>query len=678
MVAVAAIVVLIAAACDFQGTWGTAVTTPDPAGATASADLNVVSCVPSGACVAAGRAAAVRTGSTWTSLPTPPAEISSLACAAVDDCLGGWATGPASPPAAIYHFDGSSWSATNWPTTVVPKAISCPSATTCLAVGQSATGSVAQRWNGSTFATTTLPVTSIGATGVSCSSTTFCMAVGSDNVGTGGPWAAKWNGAAWTTVATSNLTASLDRVSCLSSTLCYASVAPSYLFQLATWTGTTLVGGTAQNFQDFVYGWGRFACGAGSPNRCFGLQGNTETRSSSITGLVTTSAGLNLGSSSFVRDISCAAAANCVAVGVDSGGSHAAWHFDGTSWSADSFAVTVQADAHLDHISCPSATFCMAIGTYAHGTRRRPYTLVWNGTTWAAPANPLPFAPAETTGTEGTDVTCLSATFCAATLAQVDDLSEFPTTDTTLATWNGTTWTGQPGTAPLHLACFSPTSCVGLDRGSAYTWDGTAVTSRPSTFIGTVDRISCATPTRCVATLVPSSFFTPGALVSWDGTTVTTIQAPAPAGQAAVINDISCVGSAPTRCVAVGAVGPTNGYPTTTGGSPYVLVGDGLGTWTAASLPVTGPGSLQAVSCPDTAECLTIGTGSVAGTPRPGLVLGLTVNTWKVAPDLPAGPSGPVTYEDIACAPAVCNVIGPTGPPFGRSAVAAPYRWTYS
>jgi hypothetical protein len=114
LIAVVAVLVLVGVACDFQGTWGGAVTTPAPTGAAPTDDLRVVACVPNGACVAAGRAAALRTGSQWTALPTPPAEITSLACASVNDCLGGWSDGALpNPSAAVYHFDGSTWSKTS-------------------------------------------------------------------------------------------------------------------------------------------------------------------------------------------------------------------------------------------------------------------------------------------------------------------------------------------------------------------------------------------------------------------------------------------------------------------------------------------------------------------------------------------------------------------------------------
>ncbi len=679
LIAVIAVLLLVVVACDFQGTWNGAVATPAPTGAMPTDDLRVVACVPGGACVAAGRAAAVRIGNQWTALPTPPAEITSLACASETDCLGGWSDGGLTTPnAAVYHFDGTTWSATNWPTTYTPRSMSCPSSTTCVAVGSNESGSVARRWNGSTFSTLTLPTPTALATGVSCPSTTFCLAVGFTH--SIAPWAAKWTGGtSWADVTTSNLSSALDRVSCQSATSCNVSARPNSNFQLATWNGSNVTGGPTSPFSDFITGWYSFTCGSGSPTRCFGVQGNSENHASSIDGLVTASTGLSLDFTSNVRDLACATATNCVAIGTVNGGSHAAWHFDGSSWTIDTLALPVHADPHLSRLSCATTASCMAVGTYAHGTHRRPYALVWNGSTWSPPGDPLPFPDDDLVSLIDLDVSCVSATFCAVTVQSEDDGPEFPITTTTMYVWNGSSWTPQTGAAPVHLVCFSTTSCVGLDYGASYAWNGATITrtDQPSMTVQ-FQRLACATPTRCVAILGPhfENELFQSQVATWDGTTFTRTSPPAPAGQVAAFNDVSCVGSAPTRCVLVGAAGPEQ-QPTATSGAPYAINGDGSGSWATAVLPVSGLGQLRAVSCPDTAECLAVGSGSVSGTFHPELVLAMAINTWKVAPDLPASPAGSVQYEAISCVPGLCNALGQRGPLGSRDAIAATYHWTY-
>ena len=296
-----------------------------------------------------------------------------------------------------------------------------------------------------------------------------------------------------------------------------------------------------------------------------------------------------------------------------------------------------------------------------------------------AARDPLPFVDDDLVGVIDQDLTCLSSTFCAVTLRTEDDRPEVPEQSTTMYVWNGHTWAAQAGTAPVHLACFSTISCIGLDYGASYSWNGTTVThaTNPS-LTSEFERLSCATPTRCAAIIGPlSGALDPNQVATWDGTTLIKSTPPAPPGQAAVVTDVSCVGSAPTRCVAVGAVGPI-GQPTATAGAPYALTGDGSGSWTRATLPASGPGQLRAVACPDTAECLAVGTGTVSGASRPQLMLALAIDTWRVAPDLPSSPSGPVQYESIDCVPGWCGTVGQTGPIGSRDAIAAGYAWTYS
>ena len=122
--------------------------------------------------------------------------------------------------------------------------VSCPSATACIAVGyyaNSAIGRVtlAERWNGKTWAiqSTPNPSGSLGLNylyGVSCSSATACTAVGNylnDSSGDGGTLAERWNGKTWAVQSTPNPTGPrptgskdsyLQSVSCSSATACTA------------------------------------------------------------------------------------------------------------------------------------------------------------------------------------------------------------------------------------------------------------------------------------------------------------------------------------------------------------------------------------------------------------------------------------------------------------------------
>lgn len=194
----------------------------------------------------------------------------------------------------------------------------------------------------------------------------------------------------------------------------------------------------------------------------------------------------------------------------------------------------------LDSISCPSPTMCMTIDPLGVVSR-------WNGTTWTSSQ----VLDAELAGLEVEQVSCPSTTFCAAT------------SDDRVADWHGTSWStstqlvSYPNDLLNGLACGTAGSCVVLDvlnniwttsTGAAWTegpndgyvpsepgttplraltctggsiscqaigtlyeafpgqdtrsfstnaWSGNVVAD-PYDF-GTIDQVSCATPTFCAA-----------------------------------------------------------------------------------------------------------------------------------------------------------------------------------
>ena len=145
--AIALAVVLVAAACDFQGTW-TARTVPVPGGAKETSDLRTLSCLPSGQCIAAGTAAALRTGTTWTDLASPPEIITGLACASISNCLATDSGVDYVPqPPSLYHFDGTSWTTIDTPAATA-FAVGCSPSGPCLVVASTSTGPLSWRWDG--------------------------------------------------------------------------------------------------------------------------------------------------------------------------------------------------------------------------------------------------------------------------------------------------------------------------------------------------------------------------------------------------------------------------------------------------------------------------------------------------------------------------------------------------
>ena len=148
-------------------------------------------------------------------------------------------------------------------------ALSCPSATTCVAAGWQTTGGLGRvplldEWTSGVWtpmATAPQPTpgaqgTGGGVTGVSCTSPSFCLAVGpfpgSEALTTGGvsaPLALAWNGARWTAVpvtATASITdQQVTSVSCVTPTFCEvagtATVTGHSSALVGTWNGSALV-----------------------------------------------------------------------------------------------------------------------------------------------------------------------------------------------------------------------------------------------------------------------------------------------------------------------------------------------------------------------------------------------------------------------------------------------------
>ena len=133
--------------------------------------------------------------------------------------------------------------------------VSCANATSCLAVGSredpssgvmSATG---LRWNGSSWATVSVPPVPKSATtdllSLSCDHRLTCMAVGTVFDSTYQFLAQQFSGGRWRTVTPRNLTANdfLSGVSCVSSTFCMSTGyygSPRGTFPLSyRWNGTS-------------------------------------------------------------------------------------------------------------------------------------------------------------------------------------------------------------------------------------------------------------------------------------------------------------------------------------------------------------------------------------------------------------------------------------------------------
>jgi len=360
------------------------VPSPNPSG-TQYAQLTSVSCVSSSDCTAVGywenagvQQPLIETwdGSSWqlASAPNPSgsydATLTSVSCSGPSACtaVGSWLDAPSpsdSYQPLIETWDGTSWQIVSAPLPTSPgttgvewsnlQSVSCPSATSCTAVGQyddpNGLWTLVESWNGTSWQIVASPNPSLSLNGlgsVSCVSATNCTAVGYYNnpITVELPLAEVWNGTSWSVVASPLPSGSsqgyLGSVSCVSSSFCMA-------------TGAQTEGTSNQSFVEVWNGisWQEVA----SPNPGPG-------------------------------SVSCVSSSDCTAPSTDSS-SLLTW--DGTTWQSVPAALSPTGNpVNLFGVSCLSASECTAVGIQSSGEAN--LTLV-ESTTTSQPTPQLPETP---------------------------------------------------------------------------------------------------------------------------------------------------------------------------------------------------------------------------------------------------------------------------------------------
>jgi hypothetical protein len=170
--------------------------------------------------------------------------LNAVSCPSARDCIAvGSYFGPTYPDAGtlIEHWNGKNWSVQKTSTSTQfngsLSAVSCPSTTSCMAVGSAGRRGLAERWNGTRWARVRVPerpharLAALAA--VDCASTTSCVAAGgftTHRVIPGTPvsqsgLAERWNGKNWTARKVRALAAlgfDTGSVSCASTHACMA------------------------------------------------------------------------------------------------------------------------------------------------------------------------------------------------------------------------------------------------------------------------------------------------------------------------------------------------------------------------------------------------------------------------------------------------------------------------
>jgi len=284
---------------------------------------------------------AVQTGAaqTWKIDASPDlvgasvAHLAAVSCVSATFCV---AVGSVAPRAVLARTLVEMWDGLRWshvaspygdtpvtvPRGVISRAqlngVSCTSPRNCIAVGEYETKyaglAVIERWDGSRWSIVPSPTATAVLTGVSCAGARFCMAVGTA--------VERWNGSRWSIIG-GVPASSLSAVSCTSATFCLGVGSNGRRGWAARWNGKRWLHVPIRepDYPD-------------SPN---------------------------------LLGVSCTSPASCVAVGAyltGFGGAAppvfggVAERWDGTRWS---FVDT--RDQALSGVSCRSGSDCIAVGT---------------------------------------------------------------------------------------------------------------------------------------------------------------------------------------------------------------------------------------------------------------------------------------------------------------------------
>jgi hypothetical protein len=349
-------------------------------------------------------------------------------------------------------------------------------------------------------------------------------------------------------------------------------------------------------------------------------------------------------------------------------------------------AVSGSAYAVFNAVSCPSTTFCIAVGDYSSAGGGRTLAERWNGTTWAV-QNTLNYQPVVSDVLDA--VSCASPTACMA-VGNYHTSSAYASPSLPLAEfWDGTSWTLEPVPNPASsyltqlrgVSCSSATACtaVGLYPSGdnqvplVETWDGSRwqIQAAPAASSGSsvLNSVSCVSSSACIAVgddeILQLSTFAE----RWDGTSWTPQTPPnqttAPGGDN-FFNAVSCASA--SACVAAGGWldNQHRGY--------YGLAEGWDGSnWT---LQTVSPdiGFLSGLSCPSGSACVAVGEDNSGSAP---VAAGWDGSSWTTQ----SLPTNNARLNAVSCASATaCTAVGVTFKqvPFALYSETVPLALRYS
>jgi hypothetical protein len=494
--------------------------------------------------------------------------------------------------------------------------------------------------------------------GVSCPSRASCLAVGTlsdTNNETGPPLAERWNGSQWSfeSLPFSTLPyVGMTGVSCASTSACMAvgegptnpSIPPpGDLNPVAdSWTSST--------------GWSITPVPLPTEAKEAGFEG-----------------------------VSCSSSTECVAVGISV---NSAGHFQpyaalwqGGSWTVKTVPSPPEAvNTMLEGVSCPSATFCIAVGMSDTSSGRIPVSESWNGSSWSLGSERTSAkTPSEASGPKLFGVSCASPSACMAVGSYGAGSGSNSHLTSLTERWNGTEWSIQaPANAARNeeltgVSCASAETCTavgayasnqGVWVAMVQTWNGVAWGAQASNVDETqpseLHAVSCAFQSTCAAVgtigwshfgvsnsdpIEPLAEIRPDASMAVQET---------PTASHGVLAGASCAAS--TACIGVGSY--KNSSETTVS-----LADEWNGLEWGSRLPVNPSGAkateLRGVSCTSPSECTAV--GSYTNSSGAVVTLAERFNGVEWTPETPPNPSGASEsrLSSVSCTSSSnCSAVG--------------------
>jgi hypothetical protein len=529
-----------------------------------------------------------RNGNTWSAQTVPGpggATLNDVNCPDTTLCIA-VGTQPDGSGTATFAaiWNGSSWSDQTVPnptSAATLNSVGCSSATECIAVGSSGSATLADAWNGSGWTQQTIPngggTSSNSLNGISCTVATFCMAVGAESSGANTqPIAELWDGSTWaikTTPSPSGTFNPLNDVSCITSSACMA-VGDGFAehWNGSAWSVSTIAGSGGNTPADLtgVSCSGATTCSAvGSYFDSGAVQQGIVEIWSGNTWKVQNPPISSSFDSSGLSDLKCRTSSQCTAVGFyhdPTTGNRALVEVYAPRWQAEQvFSPTGAIAASLDQTSCPTFTFCEAVGgAEDSGSVFPAFAEQWNGGSWVIQSTP------NANNTVLSGVSCTSTTNCVAVGDQVGPSS---TLITLVESFDGTSWNTVSSPNPsgaIHsyltsVSCTSSSACMatgfwtdgsGAEHTLAEQYNGSSwsVLTSPDPGSGTdpqLSSVSCASATSCIAA---GNYLTPSYTLlaeHWNGSSWTVLTSTNPiGGTAGVFGGVSC--NSASMCMAVG------------------------------------------------------------------------------------------------------------------------------